>query len=113
MKYLLVSMDTEIKHDESNMKSSLWFNIIEFVSSKMFTHLINLLSIGLMSRNFLTKLRFFSPALQSSDARVSNCKKHFEAITGYFADNIYTGICGFVGCDIFSTDKFRQKDTVA
>ena len=58
MTSMLLCLDKAIKHKESNIHSSFWFNMFSFMNSETFTDILASMPAGMSHRTFLATLLF-------------------------------------------------------
>ena len=103
MTSLFLAMSTATQSADNNVKSSFWYNVMEFLSSGTFSYMIDALPQEIKSRPFLAVVT--SCLAKHFVVLIGRCLVKQEpatAIASYSTANIYSEIHRFVGWAIWS-----------
>ena len=111
---IFIVMETAVQHADSNLKSSFWYNVMEFLSSGLFAHLVTLLPAQMRNRKFLAVVYICSAEMFEVRMHKSAAKdKPIEALIGYSTLYIHTEIPHFVGWAIKSRTENVDTEILA
>ena len=109
MTCLFLAMETATQFADSNLKSSYWFNVMEFMSSSSFSSLVDILPQGMRDRQFLAVIN--NALVKHFEVIIQRClisAMKTPSISCYSTRNIYSEVHRFVGWAIFSRRKILK-----